>query len=188
MAKMKKYFEVDADAFSNGQIVSKLWLCEELERLYDQIDNVFVYGGWYGITAFMLKVRNKIKIKTIRSFDIDPSCQPVADMINENWVYHEWQFKAFTEDCNNVTLGDVDLVINTSTEHFKSMQWFQNIPKGTIVAFQGNNMPHDDHHVKSNSLADFCEQFTLSKEFYRGQKDFKYPDWQFSRYMIIGEK
>lgn len=185
---MKQFFEVDKDAFSNGQIASKLWLCEELERFYDQIDNVFIYGGWYGLTAFILKVRNKIKIKTIRSFDIDPTCQSIADMINENWVYHEWQFKAFTEDCNNVTLGDVDLIINTSTEHFESKQWFDNIPKGRIVALQGNNMAHEDHRIYSENLTKFCEQFPLSKEMYRGQKDFVYPDWQFSRFMIIGEK
>lgn len=175
------------DAFSNGQIDSKLWLCEELENLFDRIDGIYIYGGWYGVLAFLLRTRNNIKIKTIRSFDIDPECEPIADAINENWVIKSWQFKALTKDCNKI-LPYADLIINTSTEHFESDEWFHRIPEGVTVAFQGNNMPHDDHHNTSASLEDFCNQFPLSKEFYRGQKDFVYPDWKFSRYMIIGQK
>lgn len=185
---MTKVFSIDRDAFSNGQIDSKLWLCEELEEFFDKIDSVYIYGGWYGITAFLLKTRNNIKIKTIRSFDIDPECQPIADMINENWVFKKWQFKAETADCNDITPTDADLVINTSTEHFDSYSWYDKIPKKTIVALQGNNMPHDDHKVYSKNLKDFCSHFPLSKVYYKGQKDFKYPNWTFSRYMIIGEK
>lgn len=180
-------YSIDKDAFSSGQIGSKIWLCEELENLFDRIDSIYIYGGWYAITAFLIQSRNRIKIKNIRSFDLDPRCESIADMINENWVYQDWKFKAFTKNCNEIE-PDVDLVINTSTEHFESKQWFDRIPKGTMVALQGNNMPHDDHCATSKNLVDFCAQFSLSKEFYRGQKDFVYPDWQFSRFMIIGEK
>ena len=28
------------DAFSSGQISSKIWLCEELEKLFDRIDHM----------------------------------------------------------------------------------------------------------------------------------------------------
>jgi len=180
--------EVDKDAFSSGQIGSKIWLCEELEEIFESVDNIYIYGGWYGLTSFLLKSRNKIKVKTVRSFDLDPACELVADMINENWVYQDWQFKAFTKDCNKIIPDNVDLIINTSTEHFHNDQWFQNIPKGTCVALQGNNMPHDDHHITTKDLFHFCNQFPLSKIYYKGQKDFVYPNWQFSRYMIIGEK
>jgi hypothetical protein len=86
------------DAFSSGQIGSKLWLCEESEKCFETIDTIWIYGGWYGLTAFLLKSRNKINIGKIRSFDIDPSCESTADLINENWVYSDWQFKATTKD------------------------------------------------------------------------------------------
>lgn len=180
--------QINKDAFSNGQIESKIWLCEELEEIFETVDHIWIYGGWYGISAFLLKSRNKINISTIRSFDIDPECQAAADMINENWVFQNWQFKAFTEDCNNLIPKDVDLIINTSTEHFDSMKWFDNIPDGTVVALQGNNMPHDDHHVHSKSLEDFKQRYSLSELLYEGEKEFVYPNWSFTRYMIIGQK
>jgi hypothetical protein len=180
--------EVDKDAFSSGQIGSKIWLCENLEEIFESVDNIYIYGGWYGISAFLLKSRNKIKINTIRSFDIDPNCEPVADMINENWVYQNWQFKAFTKDCNEIIPDNVDLIINTSTEHFESTKWFDNIPNGTCVALQGNNMKHEDHHTTTDDLDSFLNQFIISDIWFKGQKDFVYPDWQFSRYMIIGKK
>ena len=181
---------VDKDAFSSGQIGSKIWLCEELERLYDSVDSVWIYGGWYGVTAFLLNSRGNIRIGKIRSYDIDPACETVADMINENWVIDNWRFKAKTQDCNVLDLdwNGPDLVINTSTEHFESSDWWDNIPKGTVVALQGNNMPHEDHHIHSNSLEDFVTSFPVTTLLYRGEKEFSYPTWKFTRYMLIGVK
>ena len=181
---------VNKDAFSSGQIGSKLWLCEELEKLFDTIDSIWIYGGWYAVTAFLLNSRNNIKIEYIRSYDVDPACAEVADMINENWVYQNWKFKAQTQDCNKLKIdwSGPDLIINTSTEHFESMDWWNNIPKGTTVALQGNNMVHDDHHVHSTSLKKFVAQFPVSETLFKGEKEFVYPDWRFTRYMLIGIK
>jgi len=177
---------VNKDAFSNGQIDSKLWLCDELERLGWSSDLTYIYAGWYGITSFLLLSRGKFQVNRIRSLDIDPACEAVADMINENWVFKEWKFKAFTQDCNNYEGQYGDLVINTSTEHFDSMEWFSRLPQGTRVILQGNNMPHDDHVIHSNTLEDFINTYPLSSIAYKGEKEFVYPDWSFTRYMIIG--
>jgi len=182
--------EINPDAFSSGQIGSKIWLCEELEKIYTQIDYLGIYGGWYGITHFLLKVRGNIQIDRCVSLDMDPTCQPVADMINENWVWQDWQFKAFTEDCNKsiTSLRNMDMIINTSTEHFDNMDWWNNIPKGTAVVLQGNNMPHEDHHVHSSCLEDFVKMYPVRQLMYSGEKAFVYPNWSFTRFMIIGEK
>ena len=187
---MNNFYKVHKDAFSSGQIGSKLWLCEELEKLFNSIDTIWIYGGWYGVTGFLLLSRNQISIKKIKSFDLDHNCESVADMINENWVIDSWQFKAFTEDCNNLSYESdpPDLIINTSTEHFDNMDWFEKIPKGTMVALQGNNMPHDDHVIHSLNLKQFVDRYSLSKILYRGSKQFVYPTWQFTRYMVIGQK
>jgi hypothetical protein len=179
---------INKDAFSSGQIGSKLWLCEELERLGWTSNLTYIYAGWYGITAFLLLSRGKFQVSKIRSLDIDPTCQPVADMINENWLIKEWQFKAFTQDCNNYQGQFGDLIINTSTEHFDSMEWFDRIPKGTRVILQGNNMPHDDHHVHSKDLQSFVDLYKLTSVEYKGSLDFNYPEWSFTRFMVIGIK
>lgn len=180
--------DFNKDAFSNGQVDSKLWLCQELEKLNWSSTETHIYAGWYGVLAFLLLSRGQFKVDRIRSFDIDPSCEPVADMINENWVIKNWQFKAHTEDCNVYVPGHPDLVINTSTEHFDSMQWFERLPTGTRVILQGNNMPHDDHVVYSDSLDSFINHYPLSSIAYKGQLEFTYPNWRFTRYMIIGIK
>ena len=69
---MSQILSVNKDAFSSGQVGSKIWLCEELEKLFDNIDSVWIYGGWYGITAFLLRSRGQLDIGTIRSYDVDP--------------------------------------------------------------------------------------------------------------------
>ena len=185
---MNQILNVDRDAFSSGQIGSKIWLCEELERLGWRSCLTYIYGGWYGVTAFLLLSIGKFIVDKIRSLDIDPRCESVADMINENWVWQDWKFKAFTQDCNNYEDQYGDLVINTSTEHFDSMDWFDRIPKGTRVVLQGNNMPHEDHHIHSSCLQDFIDQYPLSELDYSGEREFVYPTWAFTRFMIIGKK
>jgi len=176
------------DSFSSGQIGSKIWLCEELEKLKWKSHKTFIYGGWYGITAFLLLSRGKFKVDKISSYDIDPSCEKIADLVNEYWVWQEWKFKAFTKDCNVLEKPTADLIINTSTEHFESKQWFYNILEGTKVCIQGNNMTHDDHVVHSETLDDFVEEYPLTKVSYSGQLNFEYPTWSFSRFMLIGIK
>lgn len=187
---MSQTLNVDKDAFSSGQIGSKIWLCEELENLFESIDSIWVYGGWYGVASFLLLSRGNIRISQIRSYDVDPSCQAIADMINENWVIDNWRFKAKTQDCNVLDLdwNGPDLIINTSTEHFESLDWWKSIPQGTTVALQGNNMPHSDHHVYSETLVDFVKQFPVTQTLYTGQREFNYPDWSFTRFMLIGIK
>lgn len=176
----------NTDAFSNGQLDSKLWLCRELEKLQWQSNLTHIYGGWYGVLAFLLLSRERFSVERIESFDMDPTCQPVADMINNNWVFKEWKFKSHTADCDFVDKNRPDLIINTSSEHFDSMLWFESIPKGKRVIIQGNNMPHDDHVVCSKSLDDFVKTYPLSELIYSGKLEFEYPDWSFSRFMIIG--
>jgi len=179
---------VHKDAFSSGQMTSKIWLCEELEKLNWQSSLTWIYGGWYGLTAMLLCSRGKFSVDKIESYDIDPSCQPVAEMINDNWLIQEHKFKAYTADCAILNPVDVDLIINTSTEHFDSLAWFDRIPRGTRVVLQGNNMPHDDHFVNSASLTEFSDQYPLTEYMYSGTKEFVYPTWGFTRYMVIGIK
>jgi len=179
---------IDQDAFSSGQIGSKIWLCEELERLYDRIDEIWIYGGWYGLTAFLLRSRNNINVKKIRSIDVDPNCEVVADMVNEYWKWQDWQFKSVTMDCNTVVPTRVDLIINTSTEHFESLEWFNQIPKGTAVALQGADMPHLDHVFDFQNLTQFEQTYPLNTVAFSGVKNFNYPEWSFNRFMLIGIK
>jgi len=179
---------MNKDAFSNGQIDSKLWVCRELEKLGWISELTHVYGGWHGLLSFLLLSRESFSVKKIESYDVDPACESIADMINNNWVIKDWKFKAFTADCDLIDKTRPDLIINTSSEHFDSMVWFDNIPKGKRIIIQGNNMPHDDHVIHSDSLETFIETYPLTDLVFSGELEFKYPEWSFTRYMIIGYK
>lgn len=181
---------LNGDAFSSGQIASKLWMCKELEKVIGGDPKIiWVLGGWYGLSSLLLLSREILPIKHIRSFDIDPSCEPVADALLENWVWQKWKFKSFTADCNILKYDECpNIVINTSTEHFDSQQWFENIPNNTTIVLQSNNMKHDDHITCFETIDEFVSFYPVNNLLYKGQLDFEYPAWQFSRYMLIGKK
>lgn len=189
----KQIVSIDIDAFSSGQVGSKKWLCDVLENInHPSPLTVWIYGGWHGILSFMLLSRNAFKIHKIRSFDIDPTCEPIADIINENWVWRNWQFKAFTRDCNILNpqsneFGDTpNLVINTSAEHMGSIAWFENLPKGIMVIVQSNDMAHDDHKPGHSSLDDFDNTYPMHQVLFLDQLEFDYKIWKFNRFMKIG--
>lgn len=180
--------KIDPDIFSSGQIASKLWLCDRLEKLNWVSDITHIYGGWQGILGFLLLTREKFAVGKIKSFDIDSDCQPIADTINENFVWQNWKFKAYTANCDYVDPREADLTINTSTEHFATDLWFERLPKGRRVILQGNNMNHNDHQSSILSLDDFKSRYLLTDIIYCNQMQFEYPTWGFSRFMLIGIK
>ena len=201
---MSELIPFSRDAFSSGQVGSKLWLIQLLESLVpahgrtgDQ--SVWILGGWEGVLGFMLLARegspNALLLQSVRSFDLDEPATARANVLCENWVWREWRFRAFTVDCNELDY-DADawgprptIVINTSVEHFgQSNDWFAKIPPGTVVALQASDFAHDgaDHLIKdAESLA---QLYPLSTEWFRGSMGFEYSNWSFNRLMTIGVK
>jgi len=49
-------------------------------------------------------------------------------------------------------------------------------------------MIHNDHYIHNTCLAEFVAQFPVNEQLYTGEKQFTYPDWRFTRYMLIGVK
>lgn len=184
------------DAFAHSQTVSKMWLCEEVERLFLGGDplTIWILGGWVGLQAYLLFCRDRLPIERVRSFDIDPLATQQANWINNCWELQEWKFRAFTADVQRLsyTSGEFGapphLVINSVVEHLSGSHWFDAIPAGTWVALQSTDMPHAQHCRTHASLEEFRSCFPLSHVAYSGSKEFKYPDKSFSRWMVIGRK
>jgi hypothetical protein len=180
------------DSFTSGQILSKLWLCEQLEQtsLIKRPITIWLYGGWYATTALLLLSRGKMNIRHIRNHDIDTVALDISKQFLDSWTYNNPNlYSTVAIDVNDIKFESYpDLIINTSTEHMESKQWYDNIPKGITCAFQSNDMPHDDHcHTVSNHK-ELLNLYPLSKVLYSGVKKFDYPDWSFTRSMIIGIK
>jgi len=210
-AVLRKYPNVDlSDALSKGQVESKWWLIDQLaweanEGHLPGNGMVFILGGWYGTLALMMLESKKFHIMTIRSFDIDPACAPIADTMNKYpWVADDWQFKATTQDMNqinysghhyktlradgsSVELYDTpDVIINTSCEHLLNFNyWWNLIPKGKLCALQSNNFHGGEGHVNVvESLNEFLTETHFSQVLYSGELDLE----KYTRYMIIGRK
>jgi len=86
--------QLNPDAFSSGQILSKLWLAEELENVIAAEDisaplTVAALGGWYGMVNFILRVRDRIKIDKFVNIDQDLDACDTADRLNESWVWQQ---------------------------------------------------------------------------------------------------
>jgi hypothetical protein len=186
---MNNKIDIDSDAFSSSQIQSKIWLVSTLESIVDKkYHRIWILAGWYGITNFILRTRNNIPVSEVRSFDIDPACESIADQINNLWHWQGWQFKAETKDINDLDYSKPpDIVINSSAEHIENDQWFHRIPPGVLVCIQTADLDHEEHISEYKSLDDLIARFPLEIK-YQGIKRFEYDDFGFNRYMIVGFK
>lgn len=182
---------MDLEAWSSGQVLSKIWLAQELEpiaRANAAPARIVLLGGWYGLTNFILRCRSNIIIDSVVSVDLDANATAIAEKINETWLWQNHKFKSLTLDANNFDYKNINVVINTSVEHIESDRWFKNIPEGCLVALQSNNMKHNDHCHNHKSLEDLKKEFPFTQTLYSGIKLFKYETWEFYRFMTIGIK
>ena len=153
ISKFYRETEYDlSDAFSRGQVQSKIWLTEELAKVGTNYDVVYHLGGWYGQLTWYFK--NRIEFTKYRNFDIDPAACKVSDSIvnlqyldgykvkaveiglpmksstdeekNMAWIARtgcEYPIKNFGTGAEFKEKTQPDLIINTSAEHMPSI-WF----------------------------------------------------------------
>lgn len=175
------------DAFWSGQIKSKEWLIQELRRVRDHIKpwpSVEIHGGWVGVLASMI-FQSDLFVNSIKSVDIDPSCEKIANKMNQ-LEFEAGKFRAVTSDMCNIR-SDADVIINTSCEHISQDQydlWLSGMPHNSIFILQSNNYNIPEHIRISNSLEEFKEQSGLEKILYAGEMALP----MYTRFMIIGAK
>ena len=200
---LNKFPEIDLqDLFSKGQMESKRWLVNELEKINKPLGTVFLCAGWYGsLAAFLFE--SKLEIEKIRSFDIDESCANIAETFNRTKTMDWWKFKASTLDVlemdyptthttyrsNGTSLELTEMpttIVNTSCEHiFNFDKWYKNIPVGTLVILQTNNYFELPEHVNcSVDLDDFSRMTPMNEVLYQGELELP----KYTRYMRIGIK
>jgi hypothetical protein len=178
------------DAFWDGQIHSKIWLSEMLNKHYDSKipSNIYIFGGWLGVLANILFQNSKFYIDTIYNIDLDPWCEPNSIKLNE--TYHNMQrYQAETADMKEYRYNDTaDIVINTSTEHVSQETydvWYNNIPKGSLVVLQGNDFFSCDEHVRcSKDLNEFMTMNHVNEPIFSGQLKTS----MYNRFMCIFKK
>jgi hypothetical protein len=171
------------DCFWQGQMKSKEWLCKELRKQVKQFVSVDIHGGWNGTLASML-FQSDVPVTNIRSIDIDPACEPIANMMNkpEEMV---GKFRAVTADMCAIR-SDADVIINTSCEHITQDQydlWLSGLPHNSLLVLQSNNYQIPEHIRTADTLEDFKKQCGI-KVLWSGELKTQ----MYTRWMIIGKQ
>ncbi len=178
------------ESFWKGQIRSKEWLIKNLEYFIHPAVNknmnfpltVDIHGGWLGVLSSML-FQSNIPIKSIRSIDIDPSCEITANTMNKIEEM-AGRFKAVTADMCSVA-SDADIIINTSCEHITQEQydhWLSIQNKNSLLVLQGNNYNIPEHIRISNSIEEFQKQCRLTNLLFAAELELPL----YKRFMVIG--
>jgi hypothetical protein len=172
------------DAFWRGQLKSKEWLIDCLDEHVDFASSLDIHGGWVGVLASML-FQSNIPITTIRSIDIDPSCEKIANTMNQIEL-ELGKFKAITSDMCTFR-SDADIVVNTSFEHISQDQynlWLARLPHNSIIVLQSNNYNIPEHIRIAQDLEEFKKQAELETVMYEGELELPL----YKRFMLIGRK
>ena len=170
------------DAFWSGQLKSKEWLISNLRKHVKKFVTVDIHGGWVGVLASML-FQSDVPVLSIRSVDIDPSCEPIANNMNkmEEMV---GKFRAVTADMCEIR-GDADVVINTSCEHITQEQynlWLSGMSRNALLVLQSNNYDIPEHVRIAKDLEDFKNQCCI-EILWAGELELPL----YKRFMIIGK-
>lgn len=171
------------ESFWKGQIKSKAWLINELGRYIGKPVTIDIFGGWNGVLASML-FHAPYPVKSIRSVDIDPKCENIANTMNKI-EQMEGRFKAITADMCNLR-SDADVAINTSCEHITQdqyEQWLTCLPADSLIVLQSNNYNIHEHIRTADSIEEFIEQSNLNV-----YKSAVLSLPLYDRYMIIGKQ
>lgn len=170
------------ESFWKGQIHSKIWLVENLEWFINDQVSVDIFGGWTGVLASLL-FQSDVLVSSIRSIDIDPTCESIANMMNkkEEMV---GKFRAVTADMCGIR-SDADVVINTSCEHITQDQydlWLSGMPHNALLVLQSNNYNISEHIRTATDLEEFKQQCNITV-LWAGALELPL----YKRWMIIGK-
>jgi hypothetical protein len=169
------------DAFWSGQLKSKEWLIVNLRKHINKFVTVDIHGGWVGVLASML-FQSDVPVISIRSIDIDPTCEPIATNMNKIQEM-VGKFRAVTADMCAIR-SDADVVINTSCEHITQDQydlWLSGMPYNTLLVLQSNNYNIPEHVRIANDLDEFKTQSKINV-LWAGELELPL----YKRFMIIG--
>lgn len=196
------------DAFSRGQVQSKIWLATELAKLKTDFEMVYVLAGWFGqITSYFDAA--DINYNKMRIMDIDPSACEISDKIFNASNLENYKVKSVERDLTDYTWlsrtgceyilknynnnqetkekTSPDLIINTSAEHFHERWYhkFANRPLETnpLFVIQSNNLFNVPEHINCvHSIDEMKIKFPMAEVLFEGELQLK----GYKRFMLIG--
>lgn len=193
------FLSLDPLAFTPVQMLSKIWLCEELEKSLPRhcegfirktkprTARIWVLGGRYCLMNVILRARGVVPVRKVISLDLNPQTTQMALAVNDTYV-QRGEFEAHVQDINDLQYteygGAPDVVINTACHCVEDEAWFYTIPDGTLVVLQSDDRQHPDCVATLKCAGDLADEFNLGDVWSMGSL----PVGGFNRLMVIGRK
>lgn len=184
------------ESFYHGLVTSKLWLCEELEKILDDTKPaVTILGCWHNLMSFMMIIRKPNSYKEFNSYDKDPEAIEVAHKICDTWKVEEPKVYNHIANVSELDFSKSSntIFINCSVDQFEDDKWYQTIPNGSLVCLQTTDIIADNPpweiNQKTRDIIDFIYKYPINDLLYSGSKRIKYGhELYYNRLMIIGYK
>ena len=171
-------------SFTTDLIKSKVWLLSELARIAPQVGTIYVLGSWYGNLGVLLALDPVIQYKKLINVETNKKFLQASERIHNHLGMGNTEY--MLKDANDLDyrqLGPNGVVVNTSLTDMPGQDWFDNIPKGTLVVMQSRD--HDPGNA-AHSTQDIIDRFPLSEIIYDGELKLQDPETAYTRYMVIG--
>ena len=182
-----------ADSMNESQLVSKLWLVEELSNLNVKPVNISLLAGWFAQYIVPLLYDNIESVEWIENFEMDRDIKRVAYKFNTRYKKED----KYKVSIKNVMFGNLislssptfDTVINCSCEHMYPMSKFRKLKNTGVddnalyILQSSNDTQYDDHINCVNDADELADQANLIDILYAGKK--LLPNGM-TRFMVIG--
>ena len=181
------------DSMNESQLISKMWLVQELLNLNIKPINISLLAGWFAQYTVPLLIDNFKTIEWIENFEMDRGIKNVAYKFNKRYK-DDKKYKVSIKNVmfdNLVSLSapNFDTVINCSCEHMYPMSKFRELSNtgvnnNTLYVLQSSDdTQYDDHINCVNDADELAEQANLIDVMYAGKK--LLPNGMI-RFMVIG--
>ena len=182
------------DSMNESQLISKMWLVQELLNLNIKPINISLLAGWFAQYTVPLLIDNFKTIEWIENFEMDRGIKNVAYKFNKRYK----DDKKYKVSIKNVMFDNLlslsspnfDTVINCSCEHMYPMSKFRELSNtgvnnNTLYVLQSSDdTQYDDHINCVNDADELAEQANLIDVMYAGKK--LLPNGMI-RFMVIGK-
>ena len=181
------------DSMNESQLVSKMWLVEELSNLNVKPVNISLLAGWFAQYIVPLLYDNFESIEWIENFEMDRDIKSLAYKFNTRYKKED-KYKVSIRNVmfsNLISLSSptFDTVINCSCEHMYPMSKFKELKNTGVnddalyILQSSNDTQYDDHINCVNDADELADQANLAEILYAGER--LLPNGM-TRFMVIG--
>ena len=182
------------DSMNESQLVSKMWLVQELLNLNVKPINISLLAGWFAQYTVPLLFDNFKTIEWIENFEMDRDIKNIAYKFNKRYK-DDKKYKisiknVMFDNLAGLSAPNFDMVINCSCEHMYPMSKFRELSNTGVnsnalyVLQSSDDTQYDDHINCVKDADELAEQANLIDIMYAGEKPL--PNGM-TRFMVIGK-